>query len=352
MTIKKLLLLLAVVLLLPCPARAQGASHTYVIKKGDTLWGISQRFIKDPYYWPNLWANNPYIGNPHLIYPGQKVAIHDGRLEIVPAKAPAPAAATAPAPAAKAPAAKPAAPAPAPAPTPPPPKPQESITIKTVGGSDGFVSLDELKGAGTLIDTVDNRLLIGPGEKVFLDMGKSAAAPKVGERFSLFEVGKEIRHPVTGDPVGYQMTDIGVVRVTAVAPKVTTAVVSRAYREVQRGDKVRPYRAPVTEISLKKAEHKLSGYVVSADNDKMIIGQYDVIYLDLGTDKGLQVGNLLDITRPRKASDLALDRNIQLPEELVGSAVVIQTRARTATALVLKVANPVFIGDRVTTVMP
>ena len=56
----------------------------YTVKQGDTLWDISQRFIKDPYYWPNLWSNNPDIGNPHLIYPGQKLRIYNGRIEIIP----------------------------------------------------------------------------------------------------------------------------------------------------------------------------------------------------------------------------------------------------------------------------
>ena len=55
----------------------------------DTLWGISKRFIKDPYYWPNLWSHNPGIGNPHLIYPGQTLHIYDGRIEIVPVAPPA-----------------------------------------------------------------------------------------------------------------------------------------------------------------------------------------------------------------------------------------------------------------------
>ena len=54
------------------PVFAQGEEPTvYVIQKGDTLWGLSDRFLKDPYYWPNLWARNPPITNPHYIYPVQ-----------------------------------------------------------------------------------------------------------------------------------------------------------------------------------------------------------------------------------------------------------------------------------------
>jgi len=46
-------------LLIPLMASAQSVEPTiYVIKKGDTLWGLSDRFLKDPHYWPNLWARN------------------------------------------------------------------------------------------------------------------------------------------------------------------------------------------------------------------------------------------------------------------------------------------------------
>ncbi|NIQ96799.1 MAG: LysM peptidoglycan-binding domain-containing protein, partial [Desulfuromonadales bacterium] len=85
MTLKKLLLLILAMLLLgPFAAAAKEEPRIYVIKKGDTLWGISQRFIKDPFYWPSLWANNPMLKNPHFIYPGQKLHIYDGRIELVP----------------------------------------------------------------------------------------------------------------------------------------------------------------------------------------------------------------------------------------------------------------------------
>ena len=47
----------------------------YSIKKGDTLWDISSKFLKDPFLWPKLWQKNPYITNPHWIYPGNPVRL-------------------------------------------------------------------------------------------------------------------------------------------------------------------------------------------------------------------------------------------------------------------------------------
>ena len=47
----------------------------YTIKKGDTLWAISSRFLNNPFLWPKLWQRNPYITNPHWIYPGNPVRL-------------------------------------------------------------------------------------------------------------------------------------------------------------------------------------------------------------------------------------------------------------------------------------
>lgn len=321
--------LLLALLLWPLVAFAQGEIQTYVIKKGDTLWGISQRFLKDPYYWPSLWSNNPDLTNPHLIYPGQEITIYDGRVQLVPVAETA-AATTEPAPL---------------------PEPAEATTITIQRGGRGFVSEEEFNAAGTLVDTTDNRLLIGSGESVFLDI-KNLESVQPGDLYSLFSPGEPVIHPQTNRKVGYLVEDIGTVRIVAVNEEVATGEIDKAYQEIERGARLRPYQPAPASIELKRASSALTGTLIEAHDGKLALSQYDIVYLDLGSEDGLQVGNLLNISRPRDASALGLNTSgLKLPDVLLGAAVVIETHPRTASALVLKIAEPLYRGDRMSTVM-
>ncbi len=70
------ILLFSVCIALPIAGQEKkGADEIYTIKQGDTLWDISAQFLKDPFLWPKLWHRNPYITNPHLIYPGKPIRL-------------------------------------------------------------------------------------------------------------------------------------------------------------------------------------------------------------------------------------------------------------------------------------
>jgi nucleoid-associated protein YgaU len=59
----------------PFERLVDGAPYQYTVEKGDTLWDISEFFLNNPWFWPEIWYINPQVENPHLIYPGENLMI-------------------------------------------------------------------------------------------------------------------------------------------------------------------------------------------------------------------------------------------------------------------------------------
>ena len=57
------------------PELKPSAPKDYVVRHGDTLWGIANMFLRDPWTWPEIWYVNPQIKNPHRIYPGDQLQL-------------------------------------------------------------------------------------------------------------------------------------------------------------------------------------------------------------------------------------------------------------------------------------
>lgn len=345
MTMRKTLLL-ACILLLPLTAvAAEKNPQIYTIKKGDTLWGISQKFLKDPYYWPNLWSHNPELRNPHFIYPGQKIAIYDGRIELVPAEpeetpvdtATDEATTTETTEAAATETVEPL----------PVTEVQEEIQIKVPGGGIGFIGAEDLDSVGRIVDATDNRLILGSGDTAFLEMDHLNVT-NPGTRLSIFALGDKVKHPVTEETLGYQVYELGDLEIVDVHDEVASGRIVKALREIQRGAYVAPYFVGDPVVSLKQAQRDVSGFLVATQRGQSTIGQYDIVFSDVGRNDGLEVGNMLNISRPRKASEASL-ANLKLPDVLVGQAVVIKTSNNTSASLILKAVDTIFVGDRVST---
>lgn len=328
------LLIAVVCMALPGWAVAQNADtaqkpHIYTIKKGDTLWGISERFITDPWYWPNLWANNPFIRNPHLIYPGQKVAIYDGRIELLPNY---------------------------PEDEAPPeeealvvmPEPEEEITISTHADLRSFISDTALENSGMIVDTVDDRIMITKNDTVFVQMDDEMA--QLGTQYDLYEVGDVVTHPHNGAKLGHKTTWVGSVELQNAHTQVYSGVITEAVQEIERGTILLPRVKPEQDIVLRRAEDVLNGTIITGQQRQLSLAQGDVLYVDMGTDDGLETGNMLTVVRPRTASELGLqDEDVELPDTLLGRALVVKTDTSTAAALVLKAAEPIVRGDLVYT---
>ena len=315
------------------PVFAQVEEPTiYVIKKGDTLWGLSDRFLKDPHYWPNLWANNPRITNPHLVFPGQRVKVYSDRIELedVPAVKPKAPAVPPPSPEVKAPA-------------------EEPVPEKTflVSGGAGFLQEKDSRPTGYIISTYQGRQMVGEDDVVYTDIGKEQEA-KVGDRFSIFKKLGAVSHPATNFIMGYKVIPLGVLQLSEVGVKSSKAIIAKSFMEIGSGSYLMPYRDRKREVALKASTRELSGYIIDTQTGNLAISAGDVVFLDLGFSQGIEVGNMLFIVRDVEFDQQYVQGKIdKLPVEVVGALVVVETGENTSTALIVKSIDTVYLGDRV-----
>jgi LysM repeat protein len=307
----------------------------YVIKKGDTLWGLSDRFLKDPYYWPDLWARNPQqITNPHLIFPGQRLKVYSDRIEVEEAgqgTAGQPEVAKEATKEMKAIAEEVAK--------------ERSYTIR---GGEGFLMEKSFRPAGYIIATHQDRKLSGEDDVVYTDIGRINRA-KAGARYSIYRKMDAVSHPITNVTLGYKVVPLGTLKLTEMEEKSSRAVITKSFLEIGVGAFLIPYRERKREVHLKAADRNLSGYIVETLSGTKQIAEGDVVYLDLGRAQGLKNGNMLyivrDVVPEKKFYDLR--PAVKLPVDVLGALVVVGVGENTATGLVVKNADVIYRGDRV-----
>ncbi len=307
----------------------------YVIQKGDTLWGLSEQFLKNPNYWPNLWSLNPDIGNPHVIAPGQKVRIFADRIEFVDGGADK----AAPAEVVEeksAQTAKKAAP--------------ETVQVKEksfmVSGSVGFLLEKEQLPTGYIVSTHQGRQIVGVDDIVYTDFGSLHGA-KVGTRFSIFKKLGAVSHPINNVILGYRVVPLGALQLADVEENNSKALITKSYQEISTGAFLIPYRERRRDVVLKAANIDLTGYIVETETGKNAISIGDVAFLDLGRSHGLAVGNMLYVVRDVVPDSKVVFDNLKLPPEVIGALVVVDIGDNTSTVLVVKCIDTIYRGDRV-----
>ncbi|MFQ5585293.1 MAG: LysM peptidoglycan-binding domain-containing protein [Thermodesulfobacteriota bacterium] len=326
--------------------RIEEGEEIYIIKKGDTLWHISERFLEDPFKWPALWKRNPYIRNPHLIYPGDTVKITPEGIEVIGrkergidylpeglpvTKIEAPVEEVAPPPVVEE------------APEQPP-----AVTVKSPYGGSGFITKEEFEVSGVIIRPKERSILIGQGDHVFVSFAGGTEV-NVDDRFAVYKVGKQVKHPVTDRKVGYLTEVLGVAEITSVGDAVE-ARIDTAYREIEKGAKLKPVEPIAEETVVRKPTVSVDGVVIATVEGKGGVAEKDMVYIDRGEKDGLEVGDIMYLYRDRgKVKDPMAGGKITLPPVRLGELILINVKESTSSAFIVKSFKPAQRGDIVST---
>lgn len=320
-------------------SNSSATADYYEIQPGDTLWSISTRFLNDPYAWPQLWSLNEYITNPHWIYPGNRIYFRlqdhltppSATPEVVPVE-PVRVAQAAPADACDFPTrfaeSRPATP----------------MTAPGVIGKD-----DEMNLRGTIRAADEPGSLLGAPSYVYLDIDDGDV--KCGDNFSILRrVQKKVK--ARGEVVGSMYRVLGEVQVIRTDGNVATAKIRDSYSEMVRGDLVGDLIPVSLTVDIRPPADDLQAEVYARlTSDEQILSNInETVFLDRGTDDGVDVGDALYIVERRDPLSPATDLEDEaLPERVIGRVVVVRATAEASTAVVVNAARDIQVGQRLTT---
>ena len=305
----------------------------YVVKKGDTLWDIAGYYLRDPWYWPQLWYANPDIANPHLIYPGDVLILTrdaDGNFQLRRAGTKVLS-----------------------------PRIRESSlesivtipmdAIRPFITGPRLVSAEELADAPYIVSFIDEHLVGGKGTVSYV-RGVDNQGPADG-RFSLVRDAGPYKDPDTGEIIGQQAVPVGEIQIIEPGP-VAKAQITKSYREALVADRLLPLETEdlVRDFYPHAPERAVEGRIISVYDGVSAIGQYQVVTLSVGRNDGIERGHVLDIFEAgRVVLDPVKGGQVRLPELKSGELLVFKTDARVSFAVIMRAERAVHIDDFVRT---
>lgn len=317
-----------------------GIPERYTVKKGDTLWDIATHFLKDPWLWPQIWYVNPAIRNPHLIYPGDVIALTwvNGKpvltLEGAEAAPPSPALKVIKL------------------------QPQARVekiskAITTIPRADiepflsrpFFISGDELDDAPYVIANFGDHIISGTGDRIYARGIKGGSVAN----FNVVRKGQVYKDPETNEVLGYEAINLGEVRLVRLGDP-QTLTVTKAYKEILNGDFLLPKAAETVDLNFYPHAPKkdIAGRIISVADGVQKFGQYAVIVIDKGSDDGLEVGDVLEVYQAGAVVRQPYSRaRIKLPEERAGFTMIFKTYKTVSYALVMEAFREMQVFDYV-----
>jgi hypothetical protein len=371
---------------------APDAPDEYVVRRGDTLWGISGKFLRNPWRWPALWGMNlEQIRNPHLIYPGQRLWLErdgdrarlrvgqrdGGELELVRVT----------------PRNRVEALDASPVPTLPPHLIEPFLAQPLV------LDDDALNGAPRIVATQENRVLVNTGDRAYARGPKDDPLlidAETPESYRVFREATPLKDPETGDVLGYEGHYVGQVKLVRgegaedvpnpVDPPITrvpeagkeqyaptpatrgpswffkrsdelpvpaTVDVLRTIQEIRPGDRMVPEPPAELRTYTPRAPVQLvDGRVIGVYGEAVaMVGQNQIASVNRGARDGMEPGQIVALySTGRTTRDLTREgdrERIKLPDERNGLAMVFKVYEKVSYILVMQINQGVTPGDRI-----
>jgi len=308
----------------------------YQVRKGDTLWSIANRFLKDPWFWPEIWDKNQRISNPHLIYPGDVLYIYQS----------------------------------------PRGKAKKGITSKHLhptirierqGASGKPIStlapflawpriLDKttIEQAPYIVDGQDFHLLLETEKTIYIKNFQGQSM----ERHAVFSPGKPMHDPDTGKLLGYEVSYGAQAQIERTGP-ISTARLLNMKREVRIGDRLLNIHnhEQALKAPMQRPRHKVRGTVMALYDANMLSGSGMIITINRGKRDGIKAGHVLGVYQPsRQVIDpypsankgyTSANDKLLLPPERAATAVVYSVSEQLSYALITKSDHAVKNGYKI-----
>jgi len=337
------------------------APDQYVVQKGDTLWNISGKFLREPWRWPQVWRlNKAQIKNPHLIYPGNIVRLDrsgaNGPTLSVDRLSPrirSDALAVEAIP---------------------------TIPLKAIEpylASPLVIERGGLDRAPRIVATQEGRYNIGTGSRAYV-----SGIEGTETLWQVYRPGVALIDPETNETLGHEAVFLGTARLTQAGEPATVQILS-AKREIGEGDRLvvapqpqifafaphapdGPVRARIVSIYDGRTDARTDFFRsgasgVSRSKEFKLseeTGTLSIVSINKGLKEGLEPGHVMAIYR---SSVVARDRSVgpfymgnprpepvKLPEERYGLLMVFRVFENISYALTLQAERPVAVGDVVT----